>query len=107
MARTERESERRREMENLLVLPGPAKSLQNGEGFSGKNLNILGLPKRKGWSLCHKLNGWKERQSRLCQKEQSYLSRSPDREVGESQGKREPLLGEKKGDRSGSMERKK
>ena len=38
MARTERESDRRRkrEMADLLVLPRPAKSLQNGAGFSGK-----------------------------------------------------------------------
>ena len=37
MARTERESERRRrEMTGLLVLLRPAKSLQNGAGFSGK-----------------------------------------------------------------------
>ena len=37
MARTERESgRRRREVAGLLVLPRPAKSLQNGAGFSGK-----------------------------------------------------------------------
>ena len=36
MARTERESERRREMADLLGLSGPAESLQNGAGFSGK-----------------------------------------------------------------------
>ena len=36
MVRTERESERRREMEGLLVQPGPAKSLQSGAGLSGK-----------------------------------------------------------------------
>ena len=29
-------SERRREMADLLVLPRPAESLQNGVGFSGK-----------------------------------------------------------------------
>ena len=35
--RTERESDRRRrEMADLIVLPRPAKSLQNGAGFSGK-----------------------------------------------------------------------
>ena len=36
MARTERESDRRRrEMADLLVLPRPAKSVQNGGSFSG------------------------------------------------------------------------
>ena len=36
-ARTERESDRwRRKMADLLVLPKPAKSMQNGTGFSGK-----------------------------------------------------------------------
>ena len=36
-ARTQRESDRRRrEMADLLVLPRPAKSVQNGAGFSGK-----------------------------------------------------------------------
>ena len=46
--------------------------------------------------------------SRLCQnaKEQSRLSRSPDRKVGESQGGRELYLVEVEGDQSGSMERK-
>ena len=44
----------------------------------------------------------------LCQKEkeQSRLSRAPDHEGGESQGGREPHLGEMKGDQSESMERK-
>ena len=41
-------------MADLLVLPIPAKSVQNGAGFSGKNLNILGLPKRKEWPQCHR-----------------------------------------------------
>ena len=45
--RTERDSDRRRrEVADLLVLPRPAKSVQNGAGFS-KNLSILGLQKRK------------------------------------------------------------
>ena len=48
MARTERQSERRRkEVVDLLVLPRPAKNLQNGAGFSGKNLSMLGLPKKE------------------------------------------------------------
>ena len=37
MSRKEREPERiKREMRELLVLPRPAKCLQNGAGFSGK-----------------------------------------------------------------------
>ena len=37
VARTERESDRRRrEVAGLLVLPRPAKSVQSGTGFSGK-----------------------------------------------------------------------
>ena len=38
--------------------------------------------------------------------EQSHLFKAPDREVGEIQGEREPHLGERKGDQSGSMKRK-
>ena len=67
-----------------------------------KNLNILGLLKRNAGPQCHKVSSWQGRQSRLCQKEkkQSHLSRSPNREVGESQGERVPHLGEKKGIRA-------
>ena len=45
-------------------------------------------------------SSWQVRQSRLCQKgkEQSYLSRVPDRKIRESQGEREPHLGEKEAD---------
>ena len=39
-------------------------------------------------------------------KKQSRLSRVPDHEGGESQGGREPHLGERRGDQSESMERK-
>ena len=40
-------------------------------------------------------------QSRVCQrvKEQSHLSKSSDREVGESQGEREPHLGKRESER--------
>ena len=71
-----------------------------------KNLNILGLPKRKEWPRCHRESSWQERRSRPCQKEmeQSRLSRVPDHEGGESQDGREPHLGEKEGDQSESME---
>ena len=71
-----------------------------------KNLSILGLPRRKEWPQCHRESSWQERRSRLCQKEkeQSRLSRVPDHEGGESQDGREPHLGEREGDQSGSME---
>ena len=36
MARTERESDKRREMADLLMLLRPAKSVQNGADFSRK-----------------------------------------------------------------------
>ena len=48
--------------------------------FQQKNLNILGLPKRKEWP--QRESSWQERRSRSCQKEkeQSRLSRVPDHE---------------------------
>ena len=63
---------------------------------SAEKLEILGLLKRKEWPQCHRESSWQERQSRPCQKEkeQSCLSRVPDYEGGESQGGREPHLGE-------------
>ena len=64
-----------------------------------KNLSILGLPKRKEWPQCHRESSWQERCSRPYQKEteQSRLSKAPDHEGEESQGGREPHLGEKEG----------
>ena len=49
-----------------------------------KYLSILGLLKRKGWPRCHRESSWQVRQNRLCQKgkEQSRLSRAPDRKEG-------------------------
>ena len=80
----------------------------HGVPETGQNLSIMGLPKRKEWPQCHRESSWQQRQSRLCQKEkkQSRQSRAPDHEEGESQGGREPHLGEKKGDQSESMERR-
>ena len=48
MARTEQKSERKRIEMALVGVAETEKSLQNGEGFSGKNLNKSGLQKRKG-----------------------------------------------------------
>ena len=71
------------------------------------NLSTLGLPKRKECPQCYRESRWQRRLSRPCQneKDQSRLSRVPDLEGGESQGGREPHLGEREGDRSKSMER--
>ena len=71
-----------------------------------KNLSILGLPKRKEWPQRQRESNWQERRSRLCQKEkeQSRQFKAPDHEGRESQGGREPHLGEKGGDQSESME---
>ena len=84
-------------MADFMVLPRPAKSVQNGAGFSGKNLSILGLPKRKEWPQCHRESSWQVRCSRLCQKEkeQGRLSKATDHEGGEGQDGREPHLGER------------
>ena len=93
-------------MADWLVLPRLAKSLQNGAGFSGKNMKILGLPKRRKWPQCYRESSWQVRQSRLCQKEKSRLFRAPDREMGESKGEGEPHLGEREGNQSESIKRK-
>ena len=65
-----------------------------------KKERVASVPQRE--------SSWQERRSRPCQKEmeQSRLSRVPDHVGGESQGGREPHLGEKEGDQSESMERK-
>ena len=64
-----------------------------------KNLSILGLPKRKEWSQCHRESSWQARRSRPYQeeKEQSRLSKAPDHEGRESQGGRDLHLGERGG----------
>ena len=76
-------------MADMLVLLRPPKSLQNGAGFRGKNLSILGLPKRIEWPQYYKDSSWQERLSRSCQKEkeQSNLPKSSDREVEESESR--------------------
>ena len=73
-----------------------------------KNLNKLGLPKKKEWPQYHRESSWQERRSRPYQKEkeQSRLSRVPGHWARESQEGREPNLGEKEGDQSESIERK-
>ena len=67
-----------------------------------KNLNILGLQKRKEWPQCHRVSIWQVCRSRPCQKEkeQSRPSIPPDHEGGESQGEQKPHLGKREGDQS-------
>ena len=70
-----------------------------------RDLNILGLPKTREWRQRHRASSWQVHQSHLCQKEkeQSRLSRAPDRKVAESQGERELHLGEReRGIRAGA-----
>ena len=106
MARTERESDsRRREEKRNGILVGSAetsKGCAEWRRLQRKNVNILGLLKRKEWPQCHRNSSWLERRSRPCQKkkEQSRLIRVPEHEWGESQGGREPHLGEIEEDQS-------
>ena len=76
--------------------------------FQQKNLNILGLLKRKEWPQCHRESNWQVGPTRPCQKEKEriHLFRSPDREGGESQGKREPHLGERGGSEREHVEKR-
>ena len=107
MARTEQESDnRRRERADLLVLPRPAKSVQNGAGFSGKTLAYWACRKGKsGLSATERAVGKyagaalakRKRNRAVCPKHQIMRG-------GESQGGRDPHLGEKEGDQSKSME---
>ena len=91
----------------LVVLPRPAKHAE-WRRLLRKNLKIMGLPKRKEWLQCHKESSWQvcRNHSRQKEKEQARQSRVPDHEEGESQGGREPHLGEREEDQSGGMERK-
>ena len=107
MARTERESDNRREEKwQIYGVAETSKERAEWRKLQRKNWNILGQPKRKEWPQCHRESSWQVRRSRPCQKEKSRLSRVPDHEGGESQDGREPCLGEKEGDQSRSMERK-
>ena len=69
-----------------------SKELAEWRRLQRKNLNILGLLRRKEWFQCQRESSWQERRSHLFQKEkeQSRQSRVPDHEGGESQDEREP-----------------
>ena len=84
------------------------KELAEWRRLQRRNLNKLGLLKRKEWPQCHRESSCQVRQSCPCQKEkeQSRLSRIPDHEGVESQSGREPHLGQKEGDQSQSMKKK-
>ena len=101
--RTERESDGRKREEKWQT-SWCCKERAEWRSLQRKNLNILGLPKRKEWPHCRKDSSWQVRRSRLCQneKEQSRLSRVPDHEgervkVGESRS-----LARKRGIRVGA-----
>ena len=93
-------------MADFMVFMRPAKSVQNGAGFSGKTGTNWACRKGIERPQCHTESSWQERRSRPCQKEKSRLSRVPGHEEGESQDGRELHLGEREGDQSESMERK-
>ena len=107
MARTERESDRRRREEEkkngrLYGVVETSKERAEWRRLQRKNWNKLSLPKRKEWPQCHRESSWQVSRSRPCQKEkeQSRLPRVPGHEGGESQDGREPHLGESEGIRA-------
>ena len=95
-------------MADLLVLPRPAKSSQNGAALSEKLEHTGSTEKENVTSVPQRESCRQVRQSRVRQKkkEQNRPSRAPDRKGGGNQGELESHLGEREGDQSGSMERK-
>ena len=94
MARTERESDRRREEKCRLVGAAEiSKELAEWRRLQQSNLSMQRLLRKRVASVPQReqLTSTPER---LYQKEQSRLSRAPDRKRGESEGGREPHLGE-------------
>ena len=71
--RTERESDRRRrEMADFMVLPRPAKSVQNGAGFSRKTGTSWACRKGKsGLSATERAVSWQVGRSRPCQRKRN------------------------------------
>ena len=84
-------------MEDLLVLLRPAKSMQNGAGFSEKLEHTGPAEKERVALVPQRESRWQERQSRLRQKEkeQSHLSRVPDHGGRESRRARAAPLQER------------
>ena len=75
MARTERESDRRRREENGRLVGAAETSKEHAEWhrLQRKNLNILGQRKRKDWPQCHRESSWQE--LRPFQKEKAALAK--------------------------------
>ena len=96
--RTEREPDsRRREMADLLVLPRPAKSVQNGAGFSQKTGTHWAYRKGKGGLSATEQAVGKYAGAALAKWKRNRAV-CPEYQImgggGESQGGREPHLGE-------------
>ena len=83
-------------MADLLVLPRPAKSVQNGAGLSGKTGTYWACRKGKSDLSATERAVGKNAGAALT-KRKSRLFKAPDHERGESQGGREPYLGERGG----------
>ena len=58
-----------------------------------KNLNKLGLPKRKEWPQCHKMSSWQGRLSYLCKKEKEIELSIQIMRWGESQASKISFFG--------------
>ena len=69
---------------------------------SAENLEHTGPAEKERVVSVPAVGSWQERRSRSYQKEKekSRLSKAPDHEGGESQGGREPHLGEREGDQN-------
>ena len=106
MARTGRESDRRRSS-RLVGAAETSKERAEWHRLQRKNLSILGLLKRKdGLSATERAVG--EYAGAALAKRKRNRAVSPEYQImrGDSQGGREPHLGEREGDQSGSMRRK-
>ena len=97
MARTERESRRRREgkWQTCWSCRDQQKACRIAQASAEKLKHTGPAENERVASVLREIN-WQVRRSRPCQKEkvQSHLPRVPDFEGGESQGGQEPHLGE-------------
>ena len=92
-------------MADLLVLPRPAKSVQNGAGFSGKTGTYWACRKGKSdLSAAERAVGKYAGAALAKRKRNRAVCTEYHIMGGESQGGREPHLGEKERDQSESME---
>ena len=86
--RTERESDRRRQEEKWLTCwcCRDQQIACRMSQASAEKLEHTGPAEKKRVTSVPQREHWQERQSRLCEKEQSPLSKVPDRKLGENQG---------------------